>query len=160
MARLNSHEKGRTPCLSIISLEFRGAASGVFGTEICVHEANSRMIWSNPILLAIQASTTSRGFIPGTRISAAQPRRCWLVSLEPTESLTFFDRNPLLIITGLPPTAVLTCWRSSASRLRFAVSCSLGVLSHPLRSAASERVSSSRVKLMVRFKPFSSTYTQ
>ena len=147
MARLNSHEKGRTPCLSIISLESRGAASGVFGTEICVQELYSKIIWSNPILPAIQASTTPRGVIPGTRISAAQPRRCWLVSLEPTASFTSFYRNPLFTMTGLPPTTILTRWRSSASRLRFAISCSSGVLSQPLRSAASERVSSSRVKL-------------
>jgi len=140
--------KGRVPALSMISACLRGAPSGVFVTLICVHESNSRMIWSKGKPAAITALTTASGAIQGTRRSAAQPIRCWLVSLEPTLSLTCFDLNPELIMIGLPSSAVFTCSKNSASRRRFANSESLGVLSNCLWLVA---VSSSSEKCSVRF---------
>ena len=98
----------------------------------------------------MQASTTCLGVIPGTLISAAQPILCWLVSLLPTESLTGLDLKPELIITGLP-NRVLTCSSKAAKRVKLATSLALGVLSKFLRSATSEWVSSSKVKLGLRF---------
>ena len=110
---------------------------------ICVQASNSRMIWSNGSWVAIKARTTLSGVIPGTRMSAARPTRCWDVSLEPTASLTALDRKAELTMMGLPPSATLTNSKNSASRCRFARSASFGVLS---RLRWSVCVSSASVK--------------
>ena len=119
-----------------------------------VQESNSSITWSNGILASMQAWTTCLGVRPGTRMSAAQPSRCWLVSRDPTASLTALERNAELTKIGLPSRA-RTCSSSSATRTKLATSVALGVLSRFLRAAISETVNSSRVKLGLKFIVFS-----
>jgi len=110
---------------------------------MCVQASNSLIIWSNGSWVAIKARTILSGVIPGTRMSAARPTRCWDVSLEPTASLTALDRKAELTMMGLPPSATLTNSKNSANRCRFARSASFGVLS---RLRWSVWVSSASVK--------------
>lgn len=97
------------------------------------------------------ARTTISGVIPGTRMSAAQPNLCWLLSLLPTESFTALLRKAEFTMIGLPSSLAFTNSRNCASRVKLAVSAALGVLSNCRWLVI---VSSSSVKWGVRFTAF------
>ena len=139
-----TYAKGRVPARSMMSACLRGLSLML----TCVHASNSRMIWSKGRPASMIVRTTASGDMPGTLKSAAQPVRCWLVSLLPTLSLTCFDRKAELIMIGLPSSASLTRSKNSASFCKLAVSYSFGVLSNCLWLVA---VSSASVKCGVTF---------
>ena len=79
------------PALSIINTCLRGLSANLLGMDICTHESNSRISWSNSRFVLSNSLTMLSGVSPGTLISAAQPLQCWLVGLLPTAVLNSGD---------------------------------------------------------------------